>query len=63
MNDCVFSCICEGGSCGDCKDYISMNSDLGRSIKGEYWRRVNEACKPVHAWLESFRSGDAKVEQ
>lgn len=61
MNDCVFSYICEGESCGNCKDYISMNCELGHQIREEYWHRVEEACKPVCAWLEGVRSGAEAV--
>ena len=49
MNDCIWSffCVCEGVGCRECKDYISVNCDLGNQMYEAYQRDVEEALKPV----------------
>ncbi len=61
MNDClwVFMCdVCIGERCNGCKDYISVNSEKGRSLLGKYQKDVDEALKPVCAkWKNDKESG------
>lgn len=49
MNDCIwsFTCVCDGYGCGDCKEYIRINCDLGNQMLEAYARDVEEALKPV----------------
>lgn len=59
MNDCVFFEACpEDCKCAECKDYISMNCELGEEIMREYVLKIGEACKPVVEWLRGVRDGN-----
>ena len=59
MNDCVFFEACpEDCKCAECKDYISMNCELGEEIMRTYVLKIDEACKPVKEWLRGVRDGN-----
>ena len=59
MNDCVFFEACpEDCKCAGCKDYISMNCELGEEIMRTYVLKIEEACKPVVEWLRGVRDGN-----
>lgn len=42
MNDCFweFICVCENAGCCKCKDYISVNCDLGNEMLKAYRRDI-----------------------
>lgn len=61
MNDCLWAfmcdvCNCEGYSA--CKEYISVNSDKGRTLLQKYQEDVEEALHPVYdKWKKDKESG------
>ena len=52
MNDCIwcwiYACDTDTDKCHGCKEYISVNCDLGNQMLKAYQRDVEEALKPVH---------------
>ena len=61
MNDCIWdcTCVCEGVGCFGCKDYISVNSDMGNQMLEAYERDVEVALRPVRdEWARKMGAGD-----
>ena len=62
MNDCIwcFIEICYGEKCRSCKDYISVNCDLGDQMREAYQRDVDKALEPVREeWARKMGANDA----
>ena len=61
MNDCIWAfingvCICE--NCGNCKEYLSANSEKGGELLEKYQADVEEALQPVYdKWRKDKESG------
>lgn len=50
MNDCIWafiSGVCDCEKCGNCEEYISVNSEDGSKLLEKYEAEVNEALKPL----------------
>lgn len=62
MNECVWSWFeaCKISNCRKCKDYISVNCDLGEQMLEAFWRDIDEAVKPVREeWARKMGVNDA----
>lgn len=44
---CFINGICECDHCGNCNEYISVNSDIGMELYEKYQEEVEEALKPL----------------
>lgn len=62
MNDCFwcFTDTCDGAGCRECKNYISVNCDMGDQMLEAYRRDVEKALEPVRAeWARKMGANDA----
>ena len=62
MNDCFWFgiCVCKVDECCDCKQYISINCELGDQMREAYQRDVDKALEPVREeWARKMGATDA----
>lgn len=62
MNDCIWFWVyaCNADECRDCKQYISVNCELGNQMREAYQRDVDKALEPVREeWARKMGANDA----